>query len=63
LLTIIANNDYDTLHQRAATTHVDKAQEALISWALVTRRRVDRRPVAEPALTSPEGSVLEVQGD
>lgn len=63
LLTIIERNDYDTLHQRAATTRIDKTQEALISWALVTRQRVDRRPFTEPALSTPEASVLEVQSD
>jgi len=63
LLTIIERNDYDTLRQRAATTRVDKAQEALISWTLVTRSRFgERRAPQSSSVTAPDPA-LDVQGD
>ncbi len=63
LLTIIERNNFDTLRCRAATSRIDKAQEALISWTLVTRSKIDRRPVPEPAQSASSGSTIEVRGD
>jgi 15-cis-phytoene synthase len=63
LLTIVEQQQYDTLRRRAATTRRDKAQEALTCWVTLTFRR----PSAGATITQPaaysSGSTVEIRSD